>query len=138
MKLNHVNLAVEDIDASAAFFVRNFDFRIVASPDRLRVLEGTDGFTLTLFATPDGAPAKYPGIFHIGFVLPDEAAVDAVYTRLKENGEDVPKPPRHHHWAYHFYATAPGPFLYEITCHSFQKGDEEDRAAGADPEPAIA
>lgn len=130
MKLNHINLAVEDIDVSASFFVRNFDFRIVASPERLRVLEGTDGFTLTLFSAPDGKSPEYPKIFHIGFVQPDEAAVDAVYARLKANGEDLPKPPRHLHWAYNFYATAPGPVMYEVTCHSYGSDtDSEDEAS---------
>jgi len=39
---------------------------------------------------------SYPGFFHIGFFIENEAKVDELYDRLKKDGYSVTTPERHH------------------------------------------
>jgi catechol 2,3-dioxygenase-like lactoylglutathione lyase family enzyme len=55
---------------------------------------------------------EYPGTFHIGFFVADEATVDEINRRLKDDGYEVTAPSRHH--GYTFYVTAPGGFTVEL------------------------
>ena len=50
--------------------------------------------------------------FHIGFFVENEATVDAINHRLKDDGYDVAPLERQH--AYTFYVAAPGGFTIEL------------------------
>ncbi|MBD8005018.1 VOC family protein [Bacillus sp. Sa1BUA2] len=63
-----------------------------------------------------GRQVRYPGTFHIGFILDNEKKVNEIYQRLKENGFDVNPPQRLHAWT--FYVKAPGGFKVEVLCRS--------------------
>ncbi|KRE96522.1 hypothetical protein ASG87_16130 [Frateuria sp. Soil773] len=90
MQLNHLDLCVGDVDASARFFAEHFGFRrIHRTPNgRLAVLHGTDGFVLVLSRLHDEAPA-YPEGFHIGFLVDGARAVHAMQQRLQAAGVDT-------------------------------------------------
>jgi len=63
VKLNHVNLTVDDVSAARAFLEKHFGMR------------------------PYGATRRS---FHIGFIQPTEADVDEVNRRIREDGYDAP------------------------------------------------
>ncbi|QYK51496.1 MAG: VOC family protein [Anaerolineales bacterium] len=113
MKLNHINLTVADVDAAARFLEKYMGMRYQGGNRGMGFLYDDDGLVLSLMKGRVGQ-VKYPGNFHIGFILGSEAEVDEVNRRLKEDGFEVP-PPEHLH-GYTFYVNAPGGITVEVLC----------------------
>ena len=111
---NHLNLVVSDPDAAEAFFTTYFAFTVRTRHRALIVLDGADGFVLVLMRARESAPRPIRPGFHVGFLVDDEAAVDAEYARLTAAGLDLPKPPRSMRGTYGFYFTALDEVLFEI------------------------
>ena len=89
MHLNHVDLQVEDVQATAAFFERFFGFTHTsnrASP-AIAILRGDRNFTLVLQRRAEGE--RYPDGFHVGFIVDDEATVHRLHDELASSGEPV-------------------------------------------------
>lgn len=107
MKLNHLNLAVPDVPAMAAFLETYCGLRNSGGNAGLTVLFDDDGLVLTLMKAGRSWGDGYPGSFHIGFFLESRARVDAVHQQLVEAGYDVDLPGDTGH-SYGFYVTAPG------------------------------
>jgi lactoylglutathione lyase len=112
MKLNHLHLMVTDVRSASAFLERCFGLQNSDGNDGLTVLLDDDGLVLTLMKIGRTGSNKYPDNFHIGFFVENEARVDSINHRLKEDGYDVSPPERHH--AYSFYVSAPGGFTVEV------------------------
>ncbi len=110
MKLNHVNLTVTDVQATAHFLETYFGLR--------RNQEGNKGFALLfdddnlVLTLMKAGQVNYPSTFHIGFVQENEERVNEIYQRLKDDGFDINPPQRSHAWT--FYVQAPGGFLIEV------------------------
>lgn len=104
MKLNHINLVVSNVKEATRFFEQNFDFTStdVKGDYIVSILKGTDDFTLVVMAPKEGA-AIYPDAFHVGFMLQDEAEVNAQYEKLKRNGIEVGQEPRKIRDSFGFY-----------------------------------
>ena len=109
MPLNHINLTVSDAGRAAEFLIRYFGMREMGRRGRNMIFL-TDDNSMVL-ALMKGKDAVYPGNFHIGFIQPGRAAVDAIHARLAADGFDL-EPPADHH-AYTFYIAAPGGFTVE-------------------------
>ncbi|MBA3301384.1 MAG: VOC family protein [Thermoleophilaceae bacterium] len=110
MKLNHVNLAVEDVPAARRFLVRHFGMRPAGEGHKNFDMLLDDGdLVLTLMGVGRSNAVDYPKTFHIGFIQPGEADVDAVHRRLEEDGFDI-EPPSRQHGAWAFSFQAPGGF----------------------------
>ena len=112
MKLNHVNLTVSDVQAAKHFLMTYFGLRDLGDGNKnMAFLMDDDGLVLSMFK---GKDVQYPGSFHIGFIQPSEASVDAINARMKADGLDVSPPQRSHAWT--FYVAAPGGFTVEVLC----------------------
>lgn len=108
MKLNHMNLAVDDVPAARQFLERSFDLRPVGEGHKnFVILLDDDGFALTLMGVGRFKTASYPKTFHIGFIQPTDADVNAVHQRLTGEGLTVDSP-SHRHGAWSFSFQAPG------------------------------
>ena len=94
MILNHLNLTVTDVPAARRFLETYFGLQAHTNPytgeatgagdhPSFVVLFDERGMVLTLMKA---RAADYPATFHIGFIQPTEAAVDALYARLKADG----------------------------------------------------
>jgi lactoylglutathione lyase len=116
MKLNHLNLTVSDVPAAHRFLEKYFGLRSWhgAEPrEAMSFLSDDNGMLLALFRSRQGAPARYPAGFHIGFMQDSEEQVDRINQRLREDGYPVPRPARlHGSWT--FYFEAPGGFTVEV------------------------
>ncbi|MCW5876933.1 MAG: VOC family protein [Anaerolineales bacterium] len=110
MILNHLNLAVSDVEAAADFLSTYFGMTRQGGNRGMAFLSDDNGLLLSLSKTK--GPVKYPGVFHIGFGQPDRATVDAIHQRLKADGFEL-EPPMDAH-AYTFYIEAPGGFTVEV------------------------
>ncbi len=120
MRLNHLNLPVDDLTAAIDIFRRCFDFRLLEQKGAaVAVLSDGHGFVLVLSSAPAfGAvtPTRYPEGFHVGFVLDGPDQVDLLRTRLAASGIAVGPEPRRVHGAYAFYFTALEGLLFEVSC----------------------
>jgi lactoylglutathione lyase len=115
MKLNHINLAVTDVQEANSFLVKYFGMRSMGGNKGMGFLTDEKngwGFVLTLMKSGKETQ-KYPGNFHIGFFIEGKETVDEINRRLKEDGFEVPAPENNGH-AYGFYVEAPGGFTVEI------------------------
>lgn len=110
MKLNHLNLTVTDVKATADFLARYFNMRIGHTRgNAMAFLFDDSGFMLALMK---GKEVAYPDNFHIGFIQPSEERVNEINQRMREDGVEVDQPKRTHSWT--FYVKAPGGFLIEV------------------------
>ena len=112
MKLNHLNLTVTDVRAASVFLETYFGLHSTGGNAGMAFLTDDDGFTLSLMKAGKAAGVTYPANFHIGFFVADEATVDAIHRRIRDDGYDVADPERLH--AYTFYVAAPGGFTVEL------------------------
>ncbi len=115
MILNHINLAVSDVQGARAFLMTYFGLDPQGLPgnDRIAFLRDDNGLVLTLTNFEGSADVRYPGSFHIGFGQASPSQVDAINLRLKSDGFDVP-PPSRMHGSWTFYFRAPGGFVIEV------------------------
>ncbi|AYL96387.1 VOC family protein [Mucilaginibacter celer] len=120
LKLNHINLTVTDVAASAHFFEQHFGFKIaeVKGENMLAILEGTGGFVLVLMADTSNRKGNntYPEMFHIGFLVDTADEVNKIYEGLKKAGLATERAPGNLRGGFGFYFNAPGGILTEVTC----------------------
>ncbi|HEV7278272.1 MAG TPA: VOC family protein [Devosiaceae bacterium] len=109
MALNHINLTVSDAAKAASFLTTYFGMRRMGQRGRNMIFLSDEN--RMVLALMKGKDAVYPGNFHIGFIQPDRAAVDAIYQRLVAANIPVDPPDEHH--GYTFYVQAPGGFTVE-------------------------
>jgi lactoylglutathione lyase len=133
MHLNHINLPVPDVAATAAFLRRFFGMTDIGLKETRVMALLTDGrgmvLNLSNFARTD--ETTYPDFFHIGFSRDSREAVDVVHRDLAEAGFHA-DPPRSFHGSWTFYVTAPGGFVVEVQHY------EGPRAGTAKPAAAVA
>lgn len=119
MKLNHLNLSVQDVPACRSLFETYFDFIASDSKlnDKLAILTGPDGFILVLMNEHlnRNGNNSYPDAFHIGFYLDDESSVIERYQRLLGAGLTLPEPPKKIRKTFGFYFNYDR-FMIEIAC----------------------
>lgn len=115
MKLDHVNLTVQDVTAAGGFLKKHFEF-VDAFDDNnasITALRGQDGMHILLMK---GGNAEYPKMFHIGFDLESQANVDAMYARLTADGIQA-EPPKNEWGSWSFHFQCPGAtFIIEVAC----------------------
>jgi len=114
LSVNHLNLTVRDIPATRAFFCDHFGFTCDRPNDALSILESEDSFILTLMPLKEGDPASYPGSFHVGFYV-SEDAVETLHARLAGAGCEPGEISRLHRGTM-FYVTEPSGILVEVCC----------------------
>jgi lactoylglutathione lyase len=112
MKLNHLNLTVNDVKAAREFLEKYFGLQTVGTRgNAFAALLDDTGSVLTLM---HGAQVSYPKTFHIGFMQESEEKVNEINQRLKDDGFAVEPPQRSHGWT--FYVEAPGGYTVEVLC----------------------
>ncbi|HEY8958448.1 VOC family protein [Chitinophaga sp.] len=118
MQLNHLNLSVKDVPAARALFETYFGFTCNDPKlnDTLSVLNGSDGFILVLMnqRMNEHGNHTYPDVFHIGFYLEDETAVNTMWEQLKNGGIEPQQTPQVMRKTFGFYFTF-DTFMVEVT-----------------------
>jgi catechol 2,3-dioxygenase-like lactoylglutathione lyase family enzyme len=120
MQLNHLDLPVPDVAATAAFFTAHFGFslRETRGNNGFALLLGTGGFALVLTRRRAEGVQDFPDTFHIGFLVESEAAVHALHARLQAAGVPDLPPVSFQRGATLFYVHAPGGVLVEVSHRS--------------------
>ena len=119
MRLNHINIPVEDVAITKHFFEQHFDFTCteIKGDNALAVLKGKDEFTLVIMSQAFNRNdiVTFPSAFHIGFLLQTKDEVIAQYNKLKAAGVNLENEPGNMRGVYGFYFMAPGNILTEIS-----------------------
>ena len=118
MKLNHLNLTVDDVPEACRFLETYFGLRPHDEGRRAKgfdVLFDDDDLVLTLIRGRRGVEISYPETFHVGFIQATESDVDELNRRLVADGYEIEAPHRAH-GAWMFYFEAPGGFTIEVLC----------------------
>ena len=117
MKLNHLNLTVDDVPAAHAFLEKHFGLKSIACNKNMGFLSDDNGavIALTSLKVAKETEVRYPGGFHIGFIQESEEQVNEINRRLREDGIEV-EPPSRLHGSWTFYFRAPGGFTVEVLC----------------------
>ncbi len=114
MTLNHLNLGVNDLAATAEMFEAHFGMsRVEGYPFNaaMAFLNDQNGALISLFKVKD---ATYPKIFHIGFMQETREEVLAIRAGLLASGFE-PQEPKDEHGRFAFYVQAPGGFSIEVS-----------------------
>jgi catechol 2,3-dioxygenase-like lactoylglutathione lyase family enzyme len=116
VKLNHLDLHLADVPATAAFLVDHFDLEFHSKPTSpaIAILGDGHGFTLVLQRRKRDTDV-YPEGFHVGFLVDDVATVHARHARLAAAGL-APSPIDSNGRGTMFYVRAPGDILIEVSC----------------------
>lgn len=110
MKLNHLNLTVNDVAASRDFLETYFGMMCVNSRGNgFAAMFDDDQFVLTLMK---GKEVQYPKTFHIGFPQESREKVDRINERMRKDGYAVDPHIESH--GYTFYVQSPGGFTVEV------------------------
>jgi len=128
MKLNHLNLYSNDVEADRAMFEQYFGLRtLVVRGTKMAILQDDDGLVLIInhFENKlDGFDyPKQRDILHIGFIQETRDAVDAMHARLRGDGWKT-QAPRDAHGAWCFYFRAKGGYFIEVTTLSRVRPEE--------------
>ena len=118
MKLNHLDLPVPDVAATAAFFQQYFGFHRHDNrgDGSMAILVGEGGFVLILNRLGEGDTGAYPKSFHVGFLLDSDDAVREVHASLSGGPPaEPPGPMSHSYGAFVFFCRAPGNILIEVS-----------------------
>ena len=123
MRLDHINLTVNNVTEASTFLKRHFGYRDMFEDNNAGMATLTDGTEMHLNLMK-GSKDSYPDYFHIGFDLETEANVTAVYERLSEAGLEL-NPPEHTQWgSWTFHFKCPGGnFIIEVACASELAGN---------------
>lgn len=117
MQLNHLHICVQDVAAVSSFFVNHFGFELRETRGRngFAVLTDDKGFVLALMRLPSEVTPEqaYPPMFHVGFLVADEALLDSTHGSLFTAGCH-PSAIEHIRGARRFYCKAPGGLLIEV------------------------
>jgi catechol-2,3-dioxygenase len=120
VKLNHLDLQVQNVSRSAAFFERYFGLCVRSNPGSpaLVILTDESGFVLVLQRAK--SDERYPEGFHLGFLLEEVAAVHAMHARACADGTPVSDVIVNGRGTM-IYLTAPEGYHVEVSCqsHSF-------------------
>jgi len=130
MFLNHLDLQVPDVPATAAFFERYFGLTIQGNrtSPAIIILSDERDFTLVLQRRRRDDEA-YPEGFHCGFLVDDVALVRQLHARLVADGvacSDVIENNR----GVMVYVRAPGDITVEISHRTRARSSTPRRCAG--------
>ncbi|MGY4398629.1 catechol 2,3-dioxygenase-like lactoylglutathione lyase family enzyme [Sphingomonas sp. UYAg733] len=121
MRLNHLDLHVPDIAATRDFLIDHFGFSEVETRgnDGLAILTDDAGLELVIsrpIAKFGGSDQVSIGraTYHIGFILPQREAVDALHARLAAADAEIWNTPSAIRGGWVFYCFAPGRILIEV------------------------
>ncbi|GLX69767.1 VOC family protein [Paenibacillus glycanilyticus] len=119
MKLNHLNLCVNDLSDAVVFFQNLFEFRLIEQKGTaIAVMDDLNGFTLVLSSMPARSDDnnQYPKDFHLGFYVSTTSEVDEFHKKLTGFGIGTDTTPKMIRGGYTLYFTALEGILFEITC----------------------
>ena len=118
MKLNHINLVVQDVAGASRFFETWFGFRCIEikGENIVAILKGDNDFTLVLMKSKE-PEVSYPGAFHIGFMQPGKEQVIELHKKLQSAGLIESQEPKKIRDSFGFYFAYEN-IMIEVGCYT--------------------
>lgn len=122
MRLNHLDIHVEDIAATTEFLTRHFELKLreMRGKAGLAILDDDAGTEIVVsrpveaFGGVDQASLGRV-TYHLGFIQPERTDVDRLHRAISEDGiADALTEPKEMRGGYLFYCLAPGRVLIEV------------------------
>ena len=116
MKLDHINLTVENVVEASTFLKKHFGYQDIFEDNNAGMAGLEDGSGLSVLLMK-GSSASYPKYFHVGFDVETEENVNAFHEKLVADGMKI-SPPEQEAWgSYTFHFKIPGgDFTIEVAC----------------------
>jgi catechol 2,3-dioxygenase-like lactoylglutathione lyase family enzyme len=114
MRLNHLDLQVPDVPATAQFLAHHFGLSIVSNPRSPAIIIMSDDAGLVLVLQRRRSGEGYPEGFHIGFLVDDAEAVRQKQAQLTRDGVACSAVEVNSRGVI-FYLTAPGDITVEVS-----------------------
>lgn len=112
MKLNHLSFPSADAASTAQFFEKHLGFTIAGNWDKSYILK-RPGFDVVIEHIHGDAP-QWPKSFHAGFELPNLAAVQELYEKLKAEHVAMETEVFNNGRGSRFFCREPGGVMFEI------------------------
>jgi len=115
VKLNHLDLQVNDVQQTVTFFEEAFGFQLQSNrrSSSIAILSDGDGFVLVLQRKKSETDA-YPDGFHFGFLVDDPEAVHRFHATAHRLGLEVSEIIDNGRGT-HVYCTGPDGLLAEVS-----------------------
>ena len=119
MRLNHMHLKSNNIDATRKFYEKYFGFQKAFDHEGAAFLIDDGGFLLAIFEYKKGEKqTPFPEWYHHGFCLTEEAQVRDLYTRMRQDGVEFARQLKE--WedgAVVYYCYDPAGYKVEVSWH---------------------
>jgi catechol 2,3-dioxygenase-like lactoylglutathione lyase family enzyme len=129
MRINHLDLQVQDVGSTCRFFERYFDLKLQSNPGSPALAIMTDHGGFVLVVQRAKTEASYPEGFHLGFLLDDVESVRALHERAVADGTPVSDIIVNGRGTM-IYLTAPEGYHVEVACQRRRFAPASERAAG--------
>ena len=86
MRLNHIDIAVNDVSAARAFLETYFDLHCIAERGTVAIMRDDAGVIVALSNFGRAKEVTYPKGFHVGFFQNTKERVDEIFERLQADG----------------------------------------------------
>jgi len=121
MRLNHIDIHVEDVTPTVDFLVRHCGLKLreMRGKAGLAILEDDSGLELVVSRPVEafgGSEQSATGrvTYHLGFIQSERSDVDRIHDQMLRAGVEQLGQPREMRGGYLFYCMAPGHVLVEI------------------------
>jgi catechol-2,3-dioxygenase len=121
MKLNHLDLQVQDVARSSRFFESYFGLQIQSNPSSPALVIMTDESGFVLVLQHSKHTERYPDGFHLGFLLEDIESVHALHSRAIADGTPVSEVIVNGRGTM-IYLSAPEGYYVEVSCQRHRFG----------------
>ena len=116
MKMNHLHIAVPDVQKAQRFYEEYFGFRLAFPHGEGVFLRGEGEFLLAIDPLKQGEIVNFPDWYHVGFTVENAEKVKALYERMRADGVEFAREYKEFgDAAANFYGWSPGPFKLEVT-----------------------
>jgi len=115
VKLNHLDLQVNDVPRTVTFFEDAFGFQLQSNrrSSSIAILSDSDGFVLVL-QRKKSETDTYPDGFHFGFLVDEPESVHRFHTRAHQLGLEVSEIIENGRGT-HVYCKGPDALLAEVS-----------------------
>ena len=112
MDINHLHLAVADVNRSEKFYSEHLGFKRKTVHGKILFLTNEAGFDLAL--DPEYAPEKLPDWFHFGFRLESSVEVRDLFAKMTEKSVTIHKALQEYNDWIFFRCADPDGYLIEV------------------------
>lgn len=118
MKLNHLDLRVDDVVHTTALFEELFGLRLESNPKSTAIAVLSDGGGFVLVLQRKNAPGEcYPAGFHVGFLVDSVGTVHDVCARATARRLEVGEVITNNRGTM-VYCRMPDGYLVEVSCRA--------------------